>query len=380
MEPPVSLTSIPRRRVAAAGLAVAGLALLATARVAAHCGASAGPDPGLGSDDAAWGARVARSPLNAVALRTLAERAEARGDVVQATRLAGFAGALGWRDGPTQLLLLRQRVARNDAAGAMLRLDAILRLRPGLERTMLPLLDAAAHDPAGRTALTARLAPNPPWRAAFFQQLDRLSDADIDSHAALLVDLAASRQLDRDRDLAPFVRLLAARGEDARARGLWVAGRAGPVVDAGFAHVRGDLVAPPGAPYVWVAPRVAGVELWPAPGGGLVVRAEPSAFGTLLEQRVVLAPGHYRLRLRMSAEAPLRRGALRWVVACVTGPALYEAAGVAIEHHRDVRFDIPQGCAAQRIALEARRPDGVTPVAMRFGPMVVTRLRPEAGR
>ncbi|MDY0958983.1 hypothetical protein SOM26_09840 [Sphingomonas sp. CFBP8993] len=328
---------------------------------------------GLLSDRTDPGQRLAVSLYDQAALRdlALAERATGHGDSADA--LAELSGKLGWRDGETQRLLIDAAIRRGDDGEAMRHVDALLRRRPALEPALLPALHAAAVDGPGRTALLQRLMARPAWRTAFFQRIDGIPPALRDAHEALLELLARQGQLDRKGELVPYVQALAATGEAARARNLWLrltGAEQGAVLDPDFQRLRLDRTADRIAPFEWTTRRQPGADMQlvsRAGGRSLIVGVDRSAFGVLLLQQLVLGPRRYRLMTVTPSYQAMGLGVLRWTLRCLPGGTMVAMAGApeTFGWHED--FAVPvDGCTTQILALEARRADGPSYSEARF--------------
>lgn len=321
-------------------------------------------------------ARLVRAPLDKVGLRQLAQIARDKGAPRAAHLFATLGGRLGWRDSQTQFLLLSDAVSDHDLATAMLHLDALLRREAGQTALLFDMLHLAAHEPAGRKALIARLRLRPPWRRAFFQDLDRLDASDIAAHDLLMEALLRQRDVDLRGEIVPLVDRLVRIGDIARARALWIAAAGiapAPLLDGKFALLGARPASSRVAPFEWRLGIVPEVELFQpddVPGtapSALQLRAAGPAFGTLLSQVTTLAPGRYRLSVVASDPGPLLKGDLVWDVACAgAGRRLVMTGQVgAASPARRVAwtFEVPKGdCPLQTLSLQIRRMAGGGPI------------------
>lgn len=346
-------------------LVLAGTLAIAWLVVAAHAdtvGATQADD-----DDAARARRaVATRPLDQGSLRDLARIEAQAGRPEKARSFLVLSSRLGWRDTPTELMLVRDAAMRGDEAGALRHLDALLRRRPALDTRLLPLLHQAAQDPRGRAALIDALAPGPQWRGAFFADMTLLPVSAKAGHEAVLAELARRGTLSLDTELVPYVRALVGEGEVSPARALWV-GLAGVpdglVLDPGFARLKPDASPDSRSPFEWTVPRVTGATLRLLPGEGSEAAGvsiyTDQAFGTVLTQWLTLSPGGYRLNVTTTSGDVFSGGALRWTVRCQPGGRETGVARVAVSGAWRQDFVIPAtGCPAQTISLEARRAAG----------------------
>ena len=121
----------------------------------------------LADAHAAAGAGFARNPLDAGSLRQISRIAEARGDQEAAERLRLIAGDMQPRALGIQAEALAILLQRRDFAGAMTRLDGLVRARPGRAHDLFAIAAEIAADPEGRNAVATKLAARPPWRQQF---------------------------------------------------------------------------------------------------------------------------------------------------------------------------------------------------------------------
>jgi tetratricopeptide (TPR) repeat protein len=297
-------------------------------------------------------------PADGAAFRALAGEARARGDAARAQRLYAIAVRRNPRDLEARLALADAALARRDLPSAMRHLDAALRVAPdAAEPRMQAVLDTLP-DPAVRAALAARLAADPPWR-------DRLPTWlwHADPAAALaLLDALAVRPLPAE-ELAQRMSLLESLGRARDARAAWSAALPaatrrldGPLFDGGFESGEG----PP--PYGWRLPSapeaLVGLETAHVAQGHSALSVLVHGRAVILPdvaQRLVLAPGHYRLLLQAdSALAGDGRG-FAWVLAC-NAPELELARVVLPRQTRGWRpfaadFTVPAPCPTQTLRL-----------------------------
>lgn len=318
-------------------------------------------------------------PMDAVALRLLAEKANKEGRPAEAAALARLGGRLGWRDSRTQMLLLEDSLRQEDVRAALRHADALLRRKPDHGETMLRLFHVAASEEVGEVAVLERLAAAPIWRAAFFQDMRLLAPEEWAGHESILLALAARRSIDVRGEVVPFVRHLVAQGDFEHARNLWMNTSGLPsalLLDGDFAQFAGQRTMARLSPFEWRAGQVANAEVGRAGDGhedaGLRIRTGGNASGALLAQMTLLAPGIYTLSAAASKPEPLRSGAIGWALTCVpSGRRLFPSImpADAPENGRLAwEILIPQsGCSLQQLALRARRMtnDGAIDVVLR---------------
>ena len=167
-------------------ISAAGVAALAARSSDPHLlaatGSAAHPQAGaimaqslLAAGQRAPAAALARSivlvdPTNDRAMRVLGLATEALGQHDRGAAIMRQAAALGWRDTPTQLWVLRDAVMRDDYVTVIQRADALARRNRSGELTQ-PLFRAAVTEPHLRGALADSLADQPMWRGAFFADI-----------------------------------------------------------------------------------------------------------------------------------------------------------------------------------------------------------------
>lgn len=106
--------------------------------------------------------RVIRlEPLRAELVRDLGLVADARRQPARADALMSQAALFGWRDVATQAWILQQQLAQRNLAGAMTRIDAILRTEPDLQTSCCPWSPASL---ANRADFLQSPRPSPPCR------------------------------------------------------------------------------------------------------------------------------------------------------------------------------------------------------------------------
>jgi tetratricopeptide (TPR) repeat protein len=285
----------------------------APANAAGGAPSSTGPDAGAARDI------LSDRPADGAAMRALADDARAHGDAVRAQSMYAIAVRRNPRDLDARLALADAAFARRDPASAMRHLDAALRVAPdAAEPRMQRVLDALA-DPAVRAALASQLAADPPWR----ERLPTwLGHADPDAALALLATLAA-RPLPA-AELGLQMSLLESMGRARDARAAWSAALPeatrrldGPLFDGGFETGEG----PP--PYGWRLPSapeaLVGLETTHVAQGHSALSVLVHGRAVILPdvaQRLVLAPGHYRLLLQADSALTGEGRGFAWVLSC----------------------------------------------------------------
>lgn len=334
--------------------------------------ATAAEDPARAERLAA--AALAVAPMNAEALRTMGlARLAIPADAERGARAMQLAGALGWRDTPTQYWLMDAAARAGDWPTLAQRADALARRRVG-RTDVYAVLRTAAADPAGAEAIAARLTLRPTWRREFLGDTALLGDGDDAAMENLYAAMRRAGSPATDEEVAPYLARLVQRGRYAAARRAWVRWDRGgedggtAIFDGGFARFAASDGAT--APFEWRAVKPedgtpAGQVSAAADADSgehyLAAEAYPGAVGPMLRQVLLLAPGRYRLRLDRQADRAESLGAFRWRVACLDGdrsapPLDFAELGQPRGGWSTVeaRFDVPAGCTAQTLTLEAR--------------------------
>ena len=317
---------------------------------------------------------LARDPLDLSSLRGLGLALERTGQSDQAEAVMRFVGARTWRDGPTQVWLLRRRLDQGRYQDAFRSADALLR-RDAEETTrpvLFPLLVAAAAYDDARPALVARLAAAPWWRGDFLRTL--AVHGRVLGTASVFTELANTATPPTPAEYAPFVDRLVGEGDYAGAFAVWRrVVRARGVPDQGLRD--GDFTGRfDGAPFTWSVAAGAGgeSETGPAPDGapGWALRVTYDGFSSpsLPTQLLVLSPGIYRVswRQRIAPPSPER---LFWRIRCAdsgltAARAPVEGRTATNTRWRDMAMAVvipASGCAGQWLELataagERRRP------------------------
>ena len=264
---------------------------------------------------------LAHEPLQGVAFRVLAEAADSEGRRADAFRLYLLAEKRAPRDLQTRAWLTQRYLEQGDFDQALAQVDRILRMAPQRARSINPVLAQLAQDPAFADALAAKLHQGPPWRAGL---LNALRDPQTGNPVAVGRVMQA---LQNQGGLTPeeythWLDSLMTQGRWGEAYARW-AGKL-PKEDGRLPLVYNGNFAPPPSEigFDWRLRRVPGVMLQFEPDSGtggqavylhFLDRRVPNAG---LEQALLLAPGDYRLSLRMRAQGLRSALGIQWTVAC----------------------------------------------------------------
>jgi len=114
---------------------------------------------------------LSADPLNARGYRILGQLSEAAGDETQTERFMRRAAELSIRESLAVLWLMVRKIKAGNYGPALDDAEALLRTRPQLAGTILPILARMSGAESGLAPLVDRLARRPPWRGAFFRTL-----------------------------------------------------------------------------------------------------------------------------------------------------------------------------------------------------------------
>lgn len=265
-------------------------------------------------------ALVRRDPLAPPAAGLLGTARLAQGDLRGAASAFRTSARLGWRDAATQVYWLQTALAGGDLARAGTRFGAIARQWP--EAPAIDQLSSQFEgDPRGQMLIAQQIAYGVNWARTYAQPqpgqpLDRLT-----GRAKILISAAGlGGKLGCDA-IAPMVVSLA-QYRSALASTLWSshcprAAAPGMVNDASFeltAEAAGKT------PYDWQFPGngalLADVASTAAGQHALRASSTAAALVPLAMQRIVLAPGSYRLSWREAAGSPVRPSRIAASLSC----------------------------------------------------------------
>lgn len=305
---------------------------------------------------------LAHEPLQGVGFRVLADAAERESRRADAMRLYLIAEHRAPRDLQTRAWLTQRYLEQGDLEQALAQLDRILRMAPQRGRSIYPVLTQLAQDRAFADALAAKLRQGPPWRAGLLRALRDPASGNPVAAGRVMQALQNQGGLEPE-EYAHWLDSLIAQGRWGEAYARWAGGQVRgegrlPLVNNGnFALTPSDVG------FDWRRRRVPGVLLQFEPGSTrdasqvvylhFLDRRVPNAS---LEQPLLLAPGSYRLALRMRAQSLRSEMGLQWVVACA-GPGGVAGRTEAIDGSFPWRaFEAvvtipPTGCPGQWLRL-----------------------------
>lgn len=164
--------------------------------------------------------RFARDPLDPTTLRELGRMAEASDRPEVAERLKLIAGDLTPRSTSVQVDALAILLAREDFAGALDRIDGLMRAHPNMAKQYLALIAEISGHPEGRRAVAITLARDPPWRASLFSAL--LAERQPDVVARLLAEVKRAGGAEDPRELARLIDYYVKSGDIDRGYAAWL--------------------------------------------------------------------------------------------------------------------------------------------------------------
>lgn len=235
----------------------------------------------------------------------------------------------------------------------LMEMDALARLSERASQPLIPALVAYARTPGAIPELRRFFATSPALRDRTLSLL-----ADDARNAPLVLALmpvpgAGARGGDWQRRL---VQSMVLAGDYAGADAMWT--RLSGVASRGLLYNPQfrDLAAPP--PFNWTYGSGSAGVAEPSGSGGLDVIYYGREDATLANQLLRLAPGHYRLTMRI--DGPSRTSGIAWTMLCYPGPTLILQLPIGTVGKGPVSgtFAVPAtGCAAQSIELRGRPAD-----------------------
>lgn len=261
-------------------------------------------------------------PLNGAGFLVLSEIATAQADKTAAAR----ASEIAIRRAPYGLTprawLASEQISQGDFKEALDNLDRILRISPGQQKRLFPILIELADNADFADALARKLAEQPAWRNSFIGSV--LRTASPERLAAIFSALQRHGSLDTvatDRWMDRLVK----DGKWGEAYARWVAGiqTSAPLR---LSHVyNGDFErAPSGAGFDWRIGDSVGVVIERA--GLIGTHGSHAVQLTFLGRRVdaiplhqwlLLVPGSYRLSFQAKAQDLRSNRGLQWMLRCL---------------------------------------------------------------
>lgn len=336
-------------------------AAIAPWSTAAHDGLADDALAGMRSSEAMTQAQAALrlSPIDAGAVRTAAMIRMINGRDGRGRALMEDAVVLGWRDPITQLWAIGASARAGEATTAIERAEALFQQDLYLPSSLALLVKDAPDGPLAR-ALVPVLASDPPWRAAFFRAGAQLPPASFDKLALLTSQLNSGKDPISVSEAQPLLDRMLAAGDVAGAQKLWAETRRGGLVaNGGFEQL--SLRNGAEAPTDWDIsdedlPTIS-IQPPPTDARGNALRISSAArSGAILSQRLMLAPGDYRISYRAlgGADSGIT---LRWELRCQSSDSAQDVEQALAEsggwHGYAGTFTVPlRDCPIQTLALE----------------------------
>ena len=293
-----------------------------------------------------------KSPLEAGPFLVRGVQAQLDGNQRLATQAFQAAELRDGRSIPARYFLAEQYFRSGDTTRGLREIAVLARMVPNGVDNLAPFIASYAKDPRNRPHLLALFSSDRQIEQAALQIL--ASDA---ANTDLILGLAShsnSPPLWGER----LLQTLVAAGQYQRARALWSR-------LAGIAPPRGQLIFDPGfkgsdapAPFNWTLTSSTAGLAERQSGGRLHVIYYGQEDGVLAIQLLTLAPGRYRLGMRVAGDAA-HASSLTWSVTCarVNEPLLAFSLADARRAAQGLSFVVPDGCQAQYLKLVGTAPD-----------------------
>lgn len=326
-------------------------------------------------------AALAKAPLAEEPFLIAGIEALARGDVRKGEQLLTEVRRRNPRQRLARLLLLDRYLREHRTKEATVEITVLVRLIGGAGGVLTGQLAQMASDPATAPQMLPILAAHPDLQGAV---LDSLAANGKDPELIMRVAaLSRGRYIGRNE---PWQRQLLAglvqRGELGRALIIW-AKLAGvpPPADGQKGLYDGAFRGAPGAePFNWSL-ATEGIGVAERTGrSSLQVDYYGHDAGSLARQLLVLRPGRYRFRFRVSGDASGEGSRLAWTLTCHPDGAVLlrlPLAGIdSTPKEFKADFAVPAGCASQWLTLAGVPGDVETGQSVTLGALSID---PERG-
>jgi hypothetical protein len=299
-------------------------------------------------------------------------QAELRGDTVTAARAFEEAQWRNPRSLPAAYFLADRYFRSGDVQRGLREIAALARLSPDGGAAAIPYLSEYAANPANWPALRALFASNPHVEHPVLVAL-----ASNVSTVPAAMALSNLRESGNPQWLAVMVQTLINAGDYPRARATWTRLAGGNTQSGELLHDAGfrDSVSPP--PFNWQLTSSTVGLAERQRGGRLHVVFYGDEDGTLAGQLVLLAPGTYRLTMKLAGDSSRAR-ALTWALWC--DKAAQPLASVTLDNAaaHGWQFQVPSGCAAQWLKLSGVSPDVPQQVDVSISGLSLSKAVPRA--
>lgn len=291
---------------------------------------------------------------------------------------------LGWRDTPS----LQNRLYAAANAGDMGRIldisDAFMRRQKMMDQ-MISVLSIVEADPTLQDALVARLAANPPWRAAYLSVVAHLKErSQLVGRFELLQQLQhRNARLGKD-EVVPSILVLDRADLPQYGFALWQRiqpGVARPLDDSGFDRAgRSDQAGHDPVPYEWQAMSGEGFSAEAVRDGAqtmLSIDWNGRGVPVFAQQRTSATPGLYALDVEVPPEEKADLPALVFRLVCGKATIAFAPVAGDLTHLRTIEAvpcsypvlqiagDIQSSVAAHQVTINrlSLRPSGVAATA-----------------
>lgn len=250
-------------------------------------------------------------------------------------------------------------------------LGKLVHLVPGAAGQLAPKIALSVQQAGGLPKVRALVAQNPELRDDVMRAMSTNA-----RNLGFVLNLSTPTS---SNDWQPvMIQSLIAAGEFDRAFELW---RQANWVDG--SSLRRQLLFDPGfrtslaPPFGWTLTNGVSGIAEPAEGGGLHLVAYRREAFVAASQTLILAPGTYRLEQKVSVTTGNISG-LDWRLTCLVSEGkIGSVVGSAVVLAGDFegKFDVPAGCAAQRIELNIAEADMPETLDVTFGSIALSKMR-----
>lgn len=303
-----------------------------------------------------------KAPLDAAALRLLAQIADATGDTENKQKLLAAIVRRTKHEPLAGYWLMMNAMERKDYATVARMADIVLTRNPELTKFVAPYLVQMLETKTGDAELKELLRTRPVWRAHFFvEMMPVISDARTPLNVILA--LKGSPRPAEVAEVRHTLAFLTGKKFYEIAYYTWLQTLEPEALKRVALVNNGDFEAAlTKMPFDWLVPSSPGASVDIRPASGANGKALYVAFeqGRVdlqpVHQTTVLAPGRYRLELRQRGEITGRRG-LQWRVHCVDGDGVLALTPMFLGRVEpwtevQVEFAVPDtGCRAQWVSL-----------------------------
>ena len=311
----------------------------------------------------------ARAPLAVEPFLVRGVQAQLAGD--GATAQQAFEAAQ-WRDPrslPAAFFLAGRYVQQGDASRGLREAAALARLAPNGRTTLGPYLAAFAQDPKNWPALRS-----------LFGRERGLGEATLVVLASKPQTVPAVLALADRNDwagkpewLGPLINTLTDAGQYQKARDIWTRASGASADELIHDTSFSDKSSP--APFNWSLTTSAVGLAERQSGKQLHVLFYGQDDGILATQLLLLAPGSYRLSMRLLGGDGDRAKALSWSIWCDKASTPFSGATLDVAANRGWVFQVPAACPAQWLRLSGASMDISQQVDVTLGELTLQKVR-----